>query len=329
MLARFSESSCSSARGPVLLTGAPYSGTTWMGHQLRDACGLSYFQEPWNPQSGLVGYDRRFRAHHAYLTDHNAIEHLPELRRLAAMRPRIRWRNLLLDRAMLAREIREHRQRRADRQAGRRPLWKDPIALLSSGWIARTFDSPVLLMVRNPLSFVTSNLGRGGASSRSGLSWLLDDQEFMRVYGEEFRSDLHRIDLASTSPVERWALAWRLLMSVALRELSPVQPQVVIARYEDCLERPVELLARVADLLGLPVVVDPAAVVSLHRDLHAHGAASGRFDPVRESTRWDELLSSREQSLVRSIVEPLSSIWYGERASRAIDAALAWSSRVA
>ena len=314
---------------PILVTGVPYSGTTWMGMQLRDACNLAYFQEPFNPSSGLVGYGRRFTHHHVFLTDRSSAEHRAVLERLAAMRPRIRWRNLLLDRAMLAREIREHQQRRADRQAGRRPLWKDPIALLSSGWIARTFGTPVLLMVRHPLSFVTSNLGRGGARSRSGLSWLLDDHEFMRTHGEEFRSDLQRVDLASTSPVERWALVWRLLMSVGLRELAPVQPKVVVARYEDCLERPVELLVRIADMLGLPVVLDPAAVVALHRDLHAHGAASGRFDAVRESTRWDEMLSSQEQSLVRSIVEPLSSIWYGERVSRPIDAALAWSSRVA
>lgn len=318
-----------SSRGPVLVTGVPYSGTTWLGRQVRDACDLAYFQEPFNPSSGLVGYDRRFRQHHAFLTDRNADEHLPGLRRLAAMRPRIRWRNLILDRRMLARELAEARQRRADRLARRRPLWKDPIALLSSGWIARTFDAPVLLMVRHPLSFVTSNLARGGADARSGLRWLLSDPEFMRSHGEAFRSDLERMDHDGTPAVERWALAWRLLMTVALRELRPVQAQVVVARYEDCLERPVELLVRIAGLLGLPLVAEPAAVVSLHRDLHAHGGANGRFDASREMTRWTEMLDLREQAIVRSIVEPLSSIWYGERTTRPIDAPLAGSFRVA
>lgn len=310
---RSSPSSMSSPhRGPVLVTGVPYSGTTWMGLQLRDACDLAYLQEPLSPSSDLAGYERRFRHHHAFLTDRNAAEHLPSLRRLAAMRPRIRWRNLLLDRSLLAREIREHQQRRADRLAGRRPLWKDPIALLSSGWIARNLDAAVLLMVRHPLAFVASVLHRAVPTYavRTGMESLLHDAEFMRVHGPIAQEDLMRMHHPQTSPVEQVALTWRVSMSVALRELMPVQEQVIVARYEDCLARPVDLLTRLAGGLGLPIVMSPSAVVAMHRGVHAHRTGPLGFDATADADRWRVSLGDRDQSLVRGITRPLASIWY-------------------
>lgn len=314
-----SEQDSAVTKGPVLLTGTPYSGTTWIGKQLRDACNLSYFQEPWNPHSGLVGYDRGFHHHHQYVNDHNAGEYLAGLRRLAAMRPMVRWRNLLVNRRLLLRELAESRSRLADRRAGRRPLWKDPIALLSSGWIARTFDSPVLLMVRDPVSFVRSAISREGPTGRSGLAWLATDREFMSAYGAEFHSDLVRMDLQFTSPVERWALVWRLLMTVATRELEPVSTPVVVVRYEDCLANPSKMIVQIASGLGLPLVADPEAVVARHRDVHAHDGAGRSFNAALEAARRLQSVNPKDDSMIRSIVEPLSSIWYESSESRSCD----------
>lgn len=316
-------------KGPVLVTGVPYSGTTWMGHQLCDACDLAYFHEPWNPNPRLVGYGRPFAHHYAFVTDRNASRHAPSISRLMAMRPRVRWSNLFWDRSMLAREIQEFRQRRADRLAGRRALWKDPIALLSSGWIARRLDAVVLLMIRHPLSFVSSCMARGGATKPSGLSWLLGDDDFMAAHGNEFHDDLERIDAPGTRPLERWAMTWRILMSVATQELQPLRDRVVIARHEDCLEHPIELLSRIAGRLGLPLRADPAAVVAMHREVHAHQGRQDRFDHAADSVNSTSTLDARDRAMILSITGPLASAWYEDIEVRETGTRAAWSALVA
>jgi hypothetical protein len=49
-----------SAKRPILVTGAPRSGTTWVGKMLALAPGVGYVHEPFNPRFSAGCFDRYF-----------------------------------------------------------------------------------------------------------------------------------------------------------------------------------------------------------------------------------------------------------------------------
>lgn len=295
---------------PLLVTGVPFSGTTWIGRQISDAFNMSYFGEPWNPRTGIVGYQLPFSNHYTYVTEANEDHYLPNLRRLASMQPALNWSRWVARPGKARREIGEFRRRLTARSTGQRPLWKDPVAILSSGWIIRTFDASVVLVVRDPVSFVASALKRRGSKQPSGLGWLKDDTAFLAAYGDRFGDLLQRIDTSTFDPVARWAGVWDLLMTVALLELEPHGINVMVLRYEDCLASPGQMLTSISQQLAMPMLADPDAVVRRHRNTHSHRCLASPFDPLKSADRSGKTLTGEQQQLVRAITGALASRWY-------------------
>ena len=105
------------------------------------APGVGYVHEPFSPKTPNGLSPAGFRRYYTVVTTENEDRFRPGLAESLALRydlgAQLRsarsWRDV-------ARVPRDYRRLRGWRRNGRRPLVKDPIALLSAEWLAATFD---------------------------------------------------------------------------------------------------------------------------------------------------------------------------------------------
>ena len=241
-------------QAPILVTGAPRSGSTWLGNVLSLAPNVGFVHEPFNQHCsrGLcrAGFPHSF----VHVTEAN------EARYLAPMRDTLAWRfspgselRAIPARATprppraLARLVRDYAYFEQMHRRGARMIVKDPIALFSADWIARRFGARVVVLVRHPAGFVASMRAAG---------FVMNFQAFRRQpslmegrlapFADEIRA------AAEPSPsIEANTLLWRILHHhIAL--LAEEHPDWIFVRHEDLSRDPMGAFPPLFAALGLP-----------------------------------------------------------------------------
>jgi hypothetical protein len=278
--------------GPILVTGAHRSGTTWVGKMLALAPGVGYVHEPFNPRTPKGLSSAPFDRYFTVVTAENEARYLPGLKRTLAFD--YDWgaelRALRTPRD-LARAVRDSWRYRRARRAGAIPLVKDPIALLSAEWLAERFGMEVVVLVRHPAGFAGS-LKRLGWRHRFS-TFLVDGRvpEIVRPYEDEIRAQAE----SPGDVLEQAALLWRILYGAAdgYRER---HPDWVFLRHEDAGSDPAGTYERLYQRLGLELT--PEARARIER-------ASGKENPVEAaSPHAVELDSAGAVSRWRTLLEP-------------------------
>jgi hypothetical protein len=301
-----------SRKQPILITGAPRSGTTWVGQMLSLSPQVGYINEPFNPthQPGICSCV--FPRWYMYVHSGNEPEYEPGLAAMLSFRynviAQLRQRPSGSNVEALARDGWNFMRARL---RGARPLMKDPIAVFSSDWLARTFDPAVVVLVRHPAAF---------AASVKRLGWalpfrdLLAQRILLREHLAEFEDELHHEAEGRTDPVSQAALMWRLVYTVLVR-FSHTHPDWLFLRQEDLAQNPVE---RFADLFGrlelryTDRIRDEINWYSSGKLEDEPGAAE---DDIRRHSRdtirrWRERLTPEEQTMVRARCEALAARFY-------------------
>lgn len=116
----------------------------------------------------------------------------------------------------------------------RRPLMKDPLALLSAEWLHETFDMEVVILVRHPGAFAGS-LKKG--QSTFPFEDLLEQEKLMSSYLASYRSQIESMIEGESTVVQQAALLWRCLYHV-VSEYRAQYPSWHILRYEDLVAEP-------------------------------------------------------------------------------------------
>jgi len=158
----------SGSRKPILVTGLQRSGTTWAGKMIAQAPGNAYVHEPFNPEMGPFNPVTKW---YLYVSEENSLDYekylngkinftLPLTRNLAHS-ARMR---------QIAQSFRESATSAMHRLTNKTPVMKDPMAALSAPWLARRFDFTVLVMLRHPAAF---------CSSQKFKNWKFDFNNFL------------------------------------------------------------------------------------------------------------------------------------------------------
>lgn len=297
---------------PILITGAPRSGTTWVGRMLDLSPGIGYINEPFNPthQPGICSCV--FPHWYEYVHDGNARDYRPGLAATLRFRydlaGQVRQRPGRTTLEALARDSWNFTLARI-RHA--RPLVKDPIAAFSSDWLARTFGAQVVVLVRHPAAF---------AASVKRLAWtfpfhdLLAQDALMRDHLAAFEGELRARAGGPPDSVDDAALMWRLVYSVLFR-FGDEHPEWLFIRQEDLARRPIGGFSQLFDRLCLPRderIERTIGWYSSGRLEEEAGAAEGDIRRHSEDTtrRWRERLTPEEQGRVKLACAPLASRFY-------------------
>ena len=301
-----------SERKPILVTGAHRSGTTWVGKMLALAPGVAYVHEPFSPKTpkGLspAGFDRYFTV----VSDGNAARYRSGLERTLALRYDLgaqlgsarSWRDVV-------RIPRDYRRLLDARRGGRRPLMKDPIALLSAEWLAQAFGMDVVVLIRHPAAFAASIKRLGWKHS---FATFYDDgrlPETLRPFEAEIREQAER----PGDPVAQAALLWRLLYH-AVDGYRERHPDWSFVRHEDASLDPLGTFERLYERLGLTLTA--AARDEIARSTASDNPAelptphSVQLDSAASLGRWRDDLTAEEVETLRERTRDVWPRFYSE-----------------
>ena len=298
---------------PILVTGIPRSGTTWVGSVLCAGDGAGYLNEPFNlatsPGTMRVPVDHWFPR----VTAEN------EAGIVEALEPLLRFEY------PLGRELRRCRRyvdllytfkmwRSYVRSRGLRPLLKEPHAVFSAEWFARRLGSDVVVAVRHPAAVVSSWTRLEWAF---GCAHLLGQPVLVRDLLGPFRSDMERALEPSRDIVDRVALLWHIVYRTvaSYRERFPA---FHIVRQEDLSRDPVEGYRALYEVLGLPLTrgaesaIAAASSAGNPKEPSVERPHDIRLDSRATLTSWKRRLSDDEVDRIRNVTEETAALFYGD-----------------
>jgi hypothetical protein len=237
--------------GPLLVTGLPRSGTSWVGKMLEASGEVVYVNEPMNPQHppghspGILDATVTHRFQYVCtdneepwvraFTDTLALRYKP-----AAELRRNRGPYDLAKMGKYATSFTMGRLR------GRRAMLDDPFAIFAAPWLVDRMGVDALVLVRDPVAFV---------GSWRKLGWtihfheLLEQPLLMRDHLEPYRTQMQAL-VGSDDWLARTALLWRMTYGF-VEQVREGRPSLRVRTYESLVEDPVPAFRQVYEDLGL------------------------------------------------------------------------------
>jgi Sulfotransferase domain len=298
-------------RQPILLTGIPRSGTTWVARILTASGEVGHVNEPFN--LAVSPGTLRVPAEHwyAYVTAQNEDRYLPALTRVLAFEyPLVRELRRCRSRTDVLHTLKWWRD--FVRSRGRRPLVKEPHAIFSAGWFAERLGSDVVVMLREPLAVV---------SSWKRLEWsfdftnLLEQPLLMRDWLGPYEDEMADALSPDRDLVDRVALLWRVIYSVVADERFPA---VRLVRHEDLSRDPVRGYAELYEALGLTFTDTVAKAVEASSSSENPAETSvdrpheTQIDSRANLQNWRHRLSEDEIARIKAVTEETAALYYPE-----------------
>ncbi|MEO8974018.1 MAG: sulfotransferase [Ktedonobacteraceae bacterium] len=306
---------------PILVTGAHRSGTTWVGKMIAASPRVYYIQEPFNidypPRPGIS----RTRMHYwfTYISEQNAQQYYRDLQDTLACRYDLRAESSALRSSRdVLRMLRDSSHTTYSRMTHRSPLVKDPIALFSAEWLAKTFDMDVIVMIRHPAAF---------ACSIKRLNWKHDFTHFLQqpLLMEEhlapFAAEIEDFAAHEHDILEQAALLWNI-MYYRVSQYKRLHSDWIFLRHEDASMEPLHHFAYLYNSLGLDFSAKVQAVIREYSDSSSSGAAQRKNTVVvntaiidkRDSKAaikaWKKQFTESEISWLRGQVEDVAQEFY-------------------
>jgi len=302
-------------RRPILVTGSHRSGTTWIGQVLAADSSVAYIHEPFAlscrpgvfpyhipfwffsvpeppPPELVSAYRDLLRFHYAFGAEMRAIESPSDV----------------------ARMIRDAARFALFRVQKRRPLIKDPLALLSADWIARSFDCSVIVSTRHPVAFVSSLLRLGW---RIDFANLRNQQQLMQGLLKDSEEDvIEGGRVGADDPLLEAAYLWKILHRVIARYREE-RPEWIFLRYEDLARGPLKGFESIFAKFGLQYDGKVQKMIEFLSggDNPPDRATDARVTRVASSAYSEQSLrrlSAEDCARVRSVVAPVSHLFYSD-----------------
>jgi hypothetical protein len=298
---------------PILVTGAPRSGTTWVGRMLTLAPGVGYVHEPFNPTTDAGISGRPFDHFFTYVTKENEARYAPHLERSLRfsydLRRQVKTVRSPRAAGRTALDFLSFTRLRASRA---RALMKDPIAVFSAGWLADRFGMDVVVIIRHPAAFVASFTGLG---YRHDFNSFLRDPQLLTDYLGPFESEIRRYAEQPGDPLDEAVLLWRLVYHTVGRYRAE-RSDWLFVRHEDLSLEPVERYERLYGALRLDFTE------AVREGIREHTSAgnpdrlaekhSVRLDSRAGLSGWRRSLTEEQVRRIREGSSDVSPSFYGD-----------------
>ena len=298
---------------PILVTGAPRSGTTWVGKMLALAPGIGYIHEPFNPVTPKGVSAAPVQRVFEYVSPDREADFARPLDRALGFRyavgaelPRLRSPR---DAGRAGRDLARTTRWRLER---RRALVEDPIALFSAEWLAARFDMDVVVTIRHPAAVVAS-FKRLGWTHR--FRSFLEQPALMDAYLRPFEPEIRAYADQPPGTVDQATLLWNLCHHV-IRLLRDRHGEWSFVRHEDLSRDPLPGYEALYRRLGLELTPESAAAIADHSSAK-NPAELRRAHDVRLDSRagvenWRRVLTPDEIGRVRESTAELAGVFYPE-----------------
>src|SRR5579863_8114639 len=306
---------------PILVTGAHRSGTTWVGKMIAASPRVYYIQEPFNvdypPRPGISR--ARMQYWFTYIAEEKAAQYREDLQNTLACRYDLRAECTALHSYRdVLRMVRDSSYATYSRFTHKSPLVKDPIALFSADWLAKTFAMDVIVMIRHPAAF---------ASSIKRLNWKHDFSHFlhqprlMEEYLAPFAAEIGDFAAHEHDILEQAALLWNILY-YRVSQYKRQHNNWIFLRHEDASMDPLHHFEYLYKRLGLDFSAHVEAVIRDYSDSPNAGETQEKRQTVvntaiidkRDSkaaiSSWKKKFTATEIRWLREQVEDVAHEFY-------------------
>ena len=179
------------------------------------------------------------------------------------------------------------------------PVFKDPIALFSAGWLADTFGMEMLVLIRHPAAFVRS-IVRNGWDHPFGD--FLAQPLMMRDQLAPFADEIERFAAQEQPLMDQAILLWNLIHH-QIRRFRDERPSWAFLRHEDLSREPVREFRALYERLGLTWTDVVLRTIEEHSGVgnpqETTDAASHKRDSRKAITAWKARLTPEEIRRIR------------------------------
>lgn len=296
---------------PVLITGSPRSGTTWVGRTIAQAARTRYVHEPFNISAGSCACGVKVDQWFYYITKESGEAFTRHFHHLLKSGFDL-WNilNLISDlkqKKRLQRIARYIKSCRKDRL-----IIKDPLAIFSAEWLDATFDMDVVILIRHPAAVV---------SSYKKLNWSHDFSHFvmqdalMKEHLFPFKDEINYLVDRKADDIDRISTLWKIINYVAIK-LSIKHENWICVRYEDIVQNPVVRFESIFKRLDL--AFSQKVETFIEGSSFASDAIEDKnpYSIIRDSKQvaqsWKGNLSLSEIERIKKNVEGVSGTLYSE-----------------
>jgi hypothetical protein len=297
------------AKKPVLITGMPRSGTTWVGRVIDQAPFVRYVHEPFNISSQFCKCGVKFDYWFYYLSPYNNQHFHKHLKHtIYPAFNRIGFLNFLtkIKRTKRVRPLFEYFRS----YFFSRPLVKDPIAVFSIEQLVESFDMDVIVLIRHPAAIV---------SSYKSLNWthpfshFLNQPALMKSHLSNFRSEIEDFTQKEYDIVDQAALLWKLIYFV-IAKYQEIHPEWVFVQFEDLALDPITGFQKIFGRLNLPLSDQTRRVIHGLRLQDQSPSPTDPYSikqkPYQVISKWKNDLTSEDVHRIRERVDAVSSAFF-------------------
>ena len=285
-------------RKHILVTGTHRSGTTWVGRTLSQAENVELVYEPFNLETTRYNFEYKFEhwfEHVPTSKNYKEIKHefdryIPNSRfqypAKICRETGYSWKTPLIYLKYLIGDNRP------------RYLLKDPIALLSAGWLHERYQLKVICMIRNPLAFAGSLKKQGWDFD---LKNFIRQEDLMKTWLKPFKEEIEKTD-AEGDFIDRISLLWNVLNYVILT-YKQKYPEWVFIKHGKLARNPVEKYREMFEYLDLEFNEEiEQYIVEYTSTKNPVEAKSNEYQPraaKKTVEAWRDRLTSEEIQIVR------------------------------
>jgi hypothetical protein len=303
----------------ILVTGAPRSGTTFLGKMLALPKHVMYVDEPLNYQTGIKGVERQFIFMNNQHPDNE--QHASMVQALLSGKANFKASDLRDNQAKsylraLARELFVSREHLMYKLGSLNPLKaryliKDPMACFASEYLHQQFDFHTVIIIRHPASTI---------ASFKRLNWrfsLGDLQQQSELMKNHLQPLIGHLKPTKVSDVEEWSHLW-LSINQVLEKYAERNKNMIMVRHEDISRQPIKEFAGLYDILNLKFTTRIQERIKDHTgpsnpaDPPGNAVHVLRRDSAKNLGRWKDILTKKEISIIKTITNPFASKYYAE-----------------
>ena len=300
---------------PILVTGSHRSGSTWVGNMLSIPPTIAYVNEPFNINYHPGTPRPHFEYWYTYVCDENEILHTQYIQDCLTYRPHILKNTLRYGSIKDVKKQLWYQGRMLNaRRTRKRPLMKDPLAVLSVEWLAKTFDMEVVILIRHPAAFVGS-LKKGSLQNAlwyHPFDHFLQQPLLMERYLSEFESEITRFAETEKDIVDQGILLWNIIYSMVLKYQTNHEQNWIFIKHEQISEDPLLEFKKLYQQLEIPFTDHVYNRIKEFSFVKPEDQDSLRRDSKTVIKNWQKRLTKNEIARVKEKTERIASQYYSD-----------------
>lgn len=289
---------------PILVTGAHRSGTTWTGRIIASAKEVYYLQEPFNisryPDSP---FDHWFEHIDGSSADHKQLSE----KYLKSFY--LKYHSKCFQEVLKTFSFREGRNYFESLQNWmfKRPLIKDPIAIMSAEWLYNEFNCDVIVCIRHPAAFVASIREKNWHFDFTNFS---NQTSLMETYLKNHKQEIHDYCLKQKDIIDQGILLWNIIYSIVWHLKNKYGNKWFFVTNEELSDDPIQKFKEIFDFLKLNFNKEVENIILSTSQIDLKVGVNR--DSIKNKNSWKDRLTPEEITDIRMRTEHVWRNFYSD-----------------